>query len=80
MVALGDSEYAVRRLLQQGAAQVFVLDSIDASARPVMQGALRDDGSRLPSARSRWRALASLWLARDDRPSYRLAVERRCRR
>ena len=63
VVTLGDSEYAVKRLVQEGAAQVYVLDSIDASARPVVQGALRTMGGIALGAFA-LAALASLWLAR----------------
>jgi putative nucleotidyltransferase with HDIG domain len=62
-VTLGDSEYAVRRLVQEGAAQVYVLDSIDASARPAVQRALRTMGGIAVGA-FLLAGLASLWLAR----------------
>ena len=39
VVTLRGSEYAVRRLLHQGGAQVYVLDSIDATARPAIAAA-----------------------------------------
>jgi putative nucleotidyltransferase with HDIG domain len=63
VVTLGDSEYAVRRLVQEGAAQVYVLDSIDASARPAVQRALRTMGGIAVGA-FLLAGLASLWLAR----------------
>ena len=63
LVTLGDSEYAVRRLVQEGAAQVYVLDSIDASARPAVQKALRTMGGIAVGA-FLLAGLASLWLAR----------------
>jgi putative nucleotidyltransferase with HDIG domain len=63
VVTLGDSEYAVRRLVQEGAAQVYVLDSIDASARPAVQRALRTMGGIAMGA-FLLAGLASLWLAR----------------
>lgn len=63
VLSLGDSEYAVQRLLDGGAAQVYVLDSINASAGPAIESALRTMG---------WIALgafllamlASIWLSR----------------
>ena len=63
VVSLGSSEYAVKRLLRHGAGQVFVLDSIDGSARPVVRGALRTMGVIALGAFA-LAALASLWLAR----------------
>ena len=63
VVTLGDSEYAVRRLVQEGAAQVYVLDSIDASAGPAVQSALRTMGGIALGAFV-LAGLASLWLAR----------------
>ena len=63
VVTLAGSEYAVRRLLHQGAAQVFVLDSIDASARPAVQGVLRFMGGIALGAFA-LAGLASLWLSR----------------
>jgi putative nucleotidyltransferase with HDIG domain len=62
-VPLGDNEYAVRRLLHQGGGQVFVLDSIDASARPLLREALRTMGGIALGAFA-LAGLASLWLAR----------------
>jgi putative nucleotidyltransferase with HDIG domain len=63
VVSLGDSEYAVRRLLHEGAAQVYVLDSINASARPAMESALRTMGWIALGA-FMLAALASIWLSR----------------
>ena len=63
VISLGGNEYAVRRLLQYGSGQVFVLDSIDASARPVLRGALRTMGWVALGAFA-LAGLASLWLAR----------------
>ena len=63
VVTLGDSEYAVRRLVQEGAAQVYVLDSIDEAARPALQRALRTMGGIAVGA-FLLAGLASLWLAR----------------
>lgn len=63
VVRLGNSEYAVRRLLQHGAGQVFVLDSIDASARPVLRKALPTMLAIAVGAFA-LAGLASLWLAR----------------
>jgi len=63
VVPLGDNEYAVRRLLHHGGGQVFVLDSIDASARPVLREALRTMGAIALGAFA-LAGLASLWLAR----------------
>ena len=63
VVPLGGSDYAVKRLLQQGTAQVYVLDSIDASARPVVQGALRTMGGIALGAFA-LAGLASVWLSR----------------
>jgi len=63
VVVLGDSEYAVRRLLREGAAQVYVLDSINALARPAMESALRTMGWIALGA-FLLAALASIWLSR----------------
>jgi putative nucleotidyltransferase with HDIG domain len=63
VVTLGDNEYAVQRLLQHGAGQVFVLDSIDASARPVLRKALWNMAGIALGALA-LAGLASLWLAR----------------
>ncbi len=63
VVSLGDSEYAVQRLLDEGAAQVYVLDSIDASAGPAIESALRTMGWIALGA-FLLAALASIWLSR----------------
>jgi putative nucleotidyltransferase with HDIG domain len=63
VVTLGGSEYAVRLLLHQGSAQVYMLDSIDASARPVMARALRTMGWIALGAFT-LAALASIWVSR----------------
>jgi len=63
LVTLGGSEYAVRQLAREGAAQVFVLDSIDASAGPAVRQALRTMGG-IAAGAFVLAALASLWLAR----------------
>lgn len=73
VVAIAGSEYAVRRLLHQGGAtdalryqpelQIYVLDSIDAAARPVIAKALRTMGWIALGAFT-LAALASLWLSR----------------
>jgi putative nucleotidyltransferase with HDIG domain len=63
LISLDGSEYAVRRLLQHGSAQVFVLDAIDTSARPVLRAALRTMGWVAVGAFA-LAAVASLWLAR----------------
>ncbi len=62
-MTLAGSEYAVRRLLHEGAAQVYVLDSIDASARPAIQEALRTMGWIAVGA-FLLAGLASVWLSR----------------
>jgi putative nucleotidyltransferase with HDIG domain len=62
-VSLGGAEYAVQLLFQPGATAVYALDSIDASAAPILSGAI---GTML------WLAvvafglagLTSLWMAR----------------
>jgi putative nucleotidyltransferase with HDIG domain len=63
VITLAGSEYAVRPLLQQGGAQVYVLDSIDAAARPVIARALRTMGWIALGAFT-LAALASVWLSR----------------
>jgi putative nucleotidyltransferase with HDIG domain len=60
---LGDSEYAVQPLLDGGDPQVYVLDSINASAGPAIQGALRTMGWIALGA-FLLAALASVWLSR----------------
>ncbi len=63
VVSLAGSEYAVQRLLHEGDAQVYVLDSIDASARPAIAAALRTMGWIALGAFI-LAALASVWLSR----------------
>jgi putative nucleotidyltransferase with HDIG domain len=63
VVTLADSEYAVRQLVQQGAAQVYVLDSIDVAAGPAIHEALRTMGG-IALGGFALAGLASLWLAR----------------
>ena len=62
-VRLPDGEYALRRLIDQGDAQVFLLESIDAAAQPAISRALRTLGVIAIGA-FLLAALASLWLAR----------------
>ena len=62
-VRLPDAEYALRRLIGQGDAQVFLLESIDAAARPAITRALRTLGVIAIGA-FLLAAVASLWLAR----------------
>jgi len=63
VVTLAGSEYAVRPLLHQGGAQVYVLVSIDATARPAIAAALRTVGWIALGAFT-LAALASVWLSR----------------
>jgi putative nucleotidyltransferase with HDIG domain len=65
VLTLGDSEYAIQRLLNvdDGAAQVYVLDSINASAGPAIADALKTMGWIALGA-FLLAALASVWLAR----------------
>jgi len=63
VVQLGGSEYAVRRLLYEGGAQVYVFDSIDATARPAIAAALRTMAWIALGAFT-LAALASIWLSR----------------
>jgi putative nucleotidyltransferase with HDIG domain len=63
VVTLAGSEYAVRRLLREGAVQVYVLDSINASAGPAIEGAFRTMGWIALGAFA-LAALASVWLSR----------------
>ena len=63
LVTLAGSQYALRRLVHEGAAQVFVLDSIDASARPAVESALRTMGGIALGAFA-LAGLASVWLSR----------------
>jgi putative nucleotidyltransferase with HDIG domain len=63
VVTLAGADYAVRPMVNEAGAQVFVLDSIDASARPAMATALR---TMLWIAIGAFTlaALASVWLSR----------------
>ena len=63
LVTLDGSEYAVRRLVDQGQVQVYVLDSIDDAAGSAMQGAQQTMGI-LALCAFGLAGLASLWLAR----------------
>lgn len=63
VVTIAGAEYAVRRLLHEGAAQVYVLDSIDASARVAIALAFRTMGWIALGAFT-LAALASVWLSR----------------
>ncbi len=73
-ITLADSEYAMRRLVQQGDAQVFVLESIDAAARPIMKSALRTLVAIAVGAFV-LAGIASLWLARTiARPVDRMST------
>jgi len=63
VVTLAGSEYAVRPLVNEGGAQIYMLDSIDASARPAMAIALRTMGWIALGAFT-LAALASVWLSR----------------
>ena len=63
LVTLAGSEYAARPLLQERDAAVYVLDSIDATARPAVTAALRAMATIAFGAFA-LAALASLWLAR----------------
>ncbi len=62
-VVLDDAQYAVRRLADHGVAQVYVLDSIDASSRPAVRSALRTMGGIALGAFA-LAGLASIWLSR----------------
>lgn len=62
-LSLGDSKYAVQLLLDEGGAQVYVLDSINASAGPAIQSALRTMGWIALGA-FLLAGLASVWLSR----------------
>lgn len=63
LTRVGGEEYAVRPLLQGGGAAVYVLDSIDASARPLVRSSLQTMGGIAFGAFA-LAAIASLWLAR----------------
>ena len=60
---LGESEYAVRELLREGDAGVYVLDSIDAAAAPALEKAERTI-LLLALVTFGLGGLASIWLAR----------------
>ncbi len=62
-VTLDAAQYAVRRLADHGVAQVYVLDSIDASSRPAVRSALRTMGVIALGAFA-LAGLASIWLSR----------------
>src|SRR5919108_707000 len=63
IATLASEEYAVRPLLHEGDAAVYVLDSIDASARPLVASSLQTMGGIALGAFG-LAAIASLWLAR----------------
>ena len=63
LTMLAGEEYAVRPLLQASDAGVYVLDSIDASARPLIRASLQTMGGLALGAFA-LAGLASLWLAR----------------
>jgi putative nucleotidyltransferase with HDIG domain len=63
VLSLGDSQYAVQPLLDEGDPQVYVLDSINASASPAIQTALRTMGWIALGA-FLLAGLASVWLSR----------------
>ena len=63
LTTLASEEYAVRPLLHEGDAAVYVLDSIDASARPLVASSLQTMGGIALGAFG-LAAIASLWLAR----------------
>ena len=62
-MTLNGEEYAVRPLLREGTAAVYVLDSIDASARPLVASSLQRMGI-IGLGAFLLAAVASLWLAR----------------
>ncbi len=63
LVNFADQEYAIRPLLQGDHATIYVLDSVDASARPLVRSALQKMGAIALGAFV-LAGLASLWLAR----------------
>ena len=63
VLPLAGSQYAVQLLLDQGDTQVYVFDSIDAAARPLLARALRTMGWIALGAFT-LAALASIWLSR----------------
>jgi putative nucleotidyltransferase with HDIG domain len=64
LTTVGGEEYAVRPLLQDGGAAVYVLDSIDASANPLL-GSSRQSLAAIALGGFFFAALASFWLARQ---------------
>jgi putative nucleotidyltransferase with HDIG domain len=63
LTMLAGEEYAVRPLLQESGAAVYVLDSVDASARPLIRASLQTMTGLAVGAFA-LAGLASLWLAR----------------
>jgi putative nucleotidyltransferase with HDIG domain len=63
MTTLDGEEYAVRPLLQEQGTAVYVLDSIDASARPLVRSSLQAM-TAISAGAFALAAIASLWLAR----------------
>ena len=63
LTTLAGSEYAVRRLIQDGGTAVYVLDSIDAAARPLVTASLRRMALIALGAFA-LAGVASTWLAR----------------
>jgi putative nucleotidyltransferase with HDIG domain len=63
LTRLAGEEYAVRPLLRDGATAVYVLDSIDQSAWPLVRSSLQTIGS-IALGGFLLAAIASLWLAR----------------
>ena len=63
LTMLAGEEYAVQPLLRDGSTAVYVLDSIDASARPLVRSSLETIGS-IAGGAFLLAAIASLWLAR----------------
>lgn len=63
LAMLAGEEYAVRPLLRDGSTAVYVLDSIDASARPLVRASFQTIGS-IAFGAFLLAAVASLWLAR----------------
>jgi putative nucleotidyltransferase with HDIG domain len=63
LVTLAGEEYAVRPLLRDGSTAVYALDSIDASARPLLRSSLMTMGG-IALGGFLLAGIASLWLAR----------------
>jgi putative nucleotidyltransferase with HDIG domain len=63
LTTLGGEEYAVRPLLREGRTAVYVLDSVDAAARPLVRSSLETMGLIALGAFG-LAGFASLWLAR----------------